>query len=202
MHWDEILSPQFLKKSQLPYPRWCEKIYLASVQCGTNYFHPAIHIYSQLFWSQEENKTQINLLYQYQVIIYTIVEFIPLWVYLPQPSVYSIKINVHIVIVFLPTEDLLIKINWLIDWLSDWLIGLSPYSKLELAGESNNGCTERPYFVKMTNIFSSASSPRWQPYVCHIDECIHHFDKLRLINMTNLGQNYEYVRQNDEYIDR
>jgi hypothetical protein len=30
---------------------------------------------------------------------------------------------------------------------------------------------------KMTNIGSSASSPRWQLYVCHIDEYIHHFDK-------------------------
>jgi hypothetical protein len=39
-------------------------------------------------------------------------------------------------------------------------------------------CTEKLYFVKMTNIGSSASWPRWQPYVCHIDECV-------LINIMN-----------------
>jgi hypothetical protein len=89
----------FWTKRQLPYPRWCEKIYLASVQWGTNYLQPASHICSQLFWSQE-NKTQINLLCQVPSNN-TVLEFIPLWICLPQPSVNSIKINVNIVIVIL-----------------------------------------------------------------------------------------------------
>jgi hypothetical protein len=41
--------------------------------------------------------------------------------------------------------------------------------------------TEKVYFVKMTNIGSSASSSGWQPYVCHADEHVHPFDQPRLV---------------------
>jgi hypothetical protein len=67
----------------------------------------------------------------------------------------------------------------------------------------------QPYMTEKLDLVSFIS--QIQPLVCHIDECIHHFDQLRLINMTKLGSSWitnnlrlvmsMFVRMKNTFVD-
>jgi hypothetical protein len=70
-----------------------------------------------------------------------------------------------------------------------------PGNLLQIRGTANTNLltvpriTEKLYFVKMINIGSSASSPWWVPQVCHIDECMLHFEE----HVNNFDQSRLFV---------